>query len=196
MIRAFNGTAIDDSSDLPPLVGAMPPGTRTKLTVMRDGKPRDVDVTLTQLDDGTARRDRFRARAAPAGSMSNSLGLVGEALDPDDRRQLGLKPNEGVGIARVDGLAARDAGLQPGDVVLSVGRTSVGNPAALDRRTGRRQGRRHGDAAGACAATPASTSRSRRARTHADIAARWATVAPPTPVASTAAAASAATAMR
>jgi len=66
--------------------------------------------------------------------MSNSLGLVGEALDPDDRRQLGLKPNEGVGIARVDGLAARDAGLQPGDVVLSVGRTSVGNPAALDRQ--------------------------------------------------------------
>jgi len=133
VIRSFNGTAINDSSDLPPLVGAMPPGTRTKLTVMRDGKPRDFDITLTQLDDGTARVP-VPGKRGPAGSMSNSLGLVGEALDPDDRRQLGLKPNEGVGIARVDGLAARDAGLQPGDVVLSVGRTSVGNPAALDRQ--------------------------------------------------------------
>jgi len=132
VIRSFNGTAINDSSDLPPLVGALPPGTRTKLTVMRDGKPRDFDITLTQLDDGTAQVP-VPGTHKPAGSMSNSLGLVGEALDGDDRRQLGLKSNEGVGIARVDGLAARDAGLQPGDVVLSVGRTPVATPAALDR---------------------------------------------------------------
>jgi serine protease Do len=30
-------------------------------------------------------------------------------------------------------LAARQAGLQPGDVVLSVGRTDVSSPAELDR---------------------------------------------------------------
>src|SRR4249919_113806 len=132
VIRAFNGTPIDDASSLPPLVGALPPGAKTTLTIMRDGKQRDVSVTLTQLDDGTAQVP-VPGTHKPAGSMSNSLGLVGEALDGDDRRQLGLKSNEGVGIARVDGLAARDAGLQPGDVVLSVGRTPVATPAALDR---------------------------------------------------------------
>jgi serine protease Do len=33
----------------------------------------------------------------------------------------------------VEGLAAREAGLQPGDVILSVGRTTVASAAALDR---------------------------------------------------------------
>ncbi|MFL6592876.1 MAG: DegQ family serine endoprotease [Luteimonas sp.] len=133
VIRSFNGTAISDSSDLPPLVGALPPGTRATLSVMREGKPRDFNVVLTQLDDGIANAAPVPGSRAPATAMSNALGLVGEALDADDRKQLGLKANEGVGIAQVAGPAARDAGLQPGDVVLSVGHTPVGSPAALDR---------------------------------------------------------------
>ena len=81
VIRAFNGTPIDDSSDLPPLVGAMPPGTRAKLTVLRDGKPRDVDVVLEPA------RRRHRApiagsgHAPAAGACRNPLGLVGADLD-------------------------------------------------------------------------------------------------------------------
>ncbi|MFL6593796.1 MAG: PDZ domain-containing protein, partial [Luteimonas sp.] len=117
-----------------PLVGALPPGTRAKLTIMREGKSRDVDVTLTQLDEGVASATTTPGPHGPAtGPSSNPLGLVGEALDADDRKQLGLKPSEGVGIARVEGLAAREAGLQPGDVVLSVGHAPVGSPAELDR---------------------------------------------------------------
>jgi serine protease Do len=135
VIRSFNGTEINDSSDLPPLVGALPPGTRSKLTVMRDGKPREFELTLTQLQDGVANASPAPGMPGPsAAGTSNALGLVGQPLDADDRRQLGLKPDEGVGIARVDGLAARDAGLQPGDIVLSVGRTPVDSPAALDRQ--------------------------------------------------------------
>ena len=135
VIRSFNGTEINDSSDLPPLVGALPPGTRSKLTIMRDGKPREFELTLTQLQDGVANASPVPGMPSPsAAGTSNALGLVGQPLDADDRRQLGLKSDEGVGLARVDGLAARDAGLQPGDIVLSVGRTPVDSPAALDRQ--------------------------------------------------------------
>jgi serine protease Do len=134
VIRSFNGTTINDSSELPPLVGALSPGTRARLTVLRNRKPFDVDITLTQLNEGIANAMPVpHARTPGAQGTANALGLVGEPLDPADRRQLGLKPDQGVGIARVDGLAARTAGLQPGDVVLSVGRTPVGSPAALDR---------------------------------------------------------------
>ncbi|MEO6263526.1 MAG: DegQ family serine endoprotease [Luteimonas sp.] len=133
VIRSFNGTTINDSSDLPPLVGALPPGSRARLTVLREGKPRDFDLTLTQLDQGTAHAALVPEMRPRAAGSSNPLGLVGQPLDADDRRQLGLKPGEGVGIARVEGLAARNAGLQPGDVVLSVGRDPVDSPTALDR---------------------------------------------------------------
>jgi serine protease Do len=131
VIRSFNGIPINDSSDLPPLVGAMAPGSRAKLTVLRGDKTLDYDVVLSQLNESIAAE--MPDQPAPAADASNPLGLVGQPLDGDDRRQLGLKPNEGVGIARIEGLAARNAGLQPGDVVLRVGNATVGTPAALDR---------------------------------------------------------------
>jgi serine protease Do len=135
VIRTFNGIAINDSSDLPPLVGAMAPGSRAKLGVLRGDKNLNVEVVLSQLNDGIAAD--MPDQPAPAADAANPLGLVGQPLDGDDRRQLGLKPGEGVGIARIEGLAARNAGLQPGDVVLRVGNAVVGSPAALDRELGK-----------------------------------------------------------
>ena len=134
VIRTFNGVEINDSSDLPPLVGAQAPGTRATLGVLRDGQPRTVTLTLGQLDEAQANAGapQLPGQGGPAAGR-NPLGLVGQALDADDRRQLGLGANEGVGIASVEGLAARRAGLQPGDVVLQVGRTKVGSPVELDR---------------------------------------------------------------
>jgi serine protease Do len=131
VIRTFNGVTINDSSDLPPLVGALAPGTRAKVTVLRGDRALDYDVVLTRLDDSVAAA--IPDRQAPDAGASNPLGLVGQPLAGDDRSRLGLKQDEGVAIARVEGLAARNAGLQPGDVVLMVGRVAVGSPAALDR---------------------------------------------------------------
>ena len=135
VIRTFNGIAINDSSDLPPLVGAMAPGSRAQLGVLRGERSLNVDVVLSQLNDSIAAD--MTDQPAPTADAANPLGLVGQPLDGDDRRQLGLKPNEGVGIARIEGLAARNAGLQPGDVVLRVGNVVVGSPAALDRELGK-----------------------------------------------------------
>ena len=135
VIRSFNGIAINDSSDLPPMVGAMAPGSRAALTVQRGDRTLNVDVVLSQLDERIAAD--VPDQSAPAADAANPLGLVGQPLDGDDRRQLGLKPGEGVGIARVEGLAARNSGLQPGDVVLRVGNVTVGSPSALDRELGK-----------------------------------------------------------
>ena len=131
VIRSFNGTRIDTWSELPPLVGALQPGTRTTLSILRDGRSREVAVVLGELDEGLARAP---AVDAPAASHRNPLGIVGEDLDADTRRELGLEPDEGVAVARIEGLAAREAGLQPGDVILSIGRETVGSARALDER--------------------------------------------------------------
>ena len=54
VIRSVNGQAIQESSDLPPIVGAMAPGTRVTVELVRDGKPRTVTATLNQLSEATA----------------------------------------------------------------------------------------------------------------------------------------------
>jgi serine protease Do len=138
VIRSADGRAVEQSSDLPPIIGAMAPGTHVRLGILRDGKLRDVDVVLAPLDEallaGNDSRGPDESPASPSRPSSNPLGLVGEALDAADRKQLGLQPGEGVGIARVEGLAARSAGVRAGDVVLKVGRNAVGSPAELDRQ--------------------------------------------------------------
>lgn len=138
VIRSIDGTEIQQSSELPPIVGALPPGTRVELGILRDGKPRQVAVTLGELDasllPGAPRQSgESGGPRAPAAKSANPLGLIGQDLGADDRRELGLKPGEGVGIAAVEGLAAREAGIKPGQVVLRVGTTPVGSVAALDR---------------------------------------------------------------
>ncbi len=74
---------------------------------------------------------------APAAKPSNPLGIVGSELGAEQRRRLDLGPDEGVAVARVEGLAARSAGIQPGDVILQVGRVNVATPAELDRELGK-----------------------------------------------------------
>ena len=40
VIRAVNGRQVNDSSDLPPLIGALPPKSRAELTIVREIIPR------------------------------------------------------------------------------------------------------------------------------------------------------------
>ncbi|MEO7251659.1 MAG: PDZ domain-containing protein, partial [Arenimonas sp.] len=44
----------------------------------------------------------------------------------------GLAAGEGVRISRIAGLAARQAGLSPGDVILQVGKNPVGSAAQFE----------------------------------------------------------------
>ncbi len=135
VIRAVDGVQINDFSDLPPAIGSRAPGTSVTLSILRAGKPIERKVTLTRLDEGdgpapTVAGDNGKPAEAASG---NKLGLIGQDLDADDRRSLGLRPGEGVGLARIEGKAARAANLRPGDIVLRVGTTPVGSVAAMDR---------------------------------------------------------------
>ena len=133
VIVRFNGREIGRSAELPPMVGAMAPGSRASLGLIRDGEPVDVVVTLSALDVAAATPQRDGREAAPAAPASgNALGLAVEALDAQARDALGLQPGEGVLVARVEGLAARQAGIAPGDVILRVGRDDVGTVAQFD----------------------------------------------------------------
>jgi len=125
VILAFNGQEVARSAQLPPLVGALAPGSRASLEVLRDGRRRTLVAVLEALEPAETLAATGPARA-PAPEL---LGLAVEELDAGRRAELGLGAGEGVRISRVTGLAARQAGLNPGDVILQVGREKVGSVA-------------------------------------------------------------------
>ncbi|MFT3667983.1 MAG: Do family serine endopeptidase [Pseudoxanthomonas sp.] len=139
VITAFNGRKIGTREELPPLVGPLGAGSKAVVTVFREGKSRDIDVTLSALqettDAGEAPRAASAQPATPSGS--NALGIQGQVLDAATRKRLGLESEGGVLVSRVDSASAREAGLSPGMVILQVGRTKVDGPAALDRELAR-----------------------------------------------------------
>jgi len=138
VITSVNGRPVATSADLPPMIGMLPPGSKVKLGVIRDGRTRELAVTLGELPSDAQRastgQDDEDAGPADTSSSVAKLGLRVAELDAAARRELGLEKGEGVAIAGVSGSEAREAGLQPGMAILRVGRTPVGSVADLERQ--------------------------------------------------------------
>ena len=128
VILAWNGAEVADSNELPPLVGATAPGSRATLRVWRDGKTLDLPVTVGELpaEDGAP-----EPAAPDKVAATNPLGIAVRDLGAEERDELGLGADEGVLVEDVTGEVAARAGLQPGDVILMVGRVRVGTAAAF-----------------------------------------------------------------
>ncbi len=121
VILAFDGQTIETWGDLPPMVGANPPGMKADVLVSRDGKKRTFEVTLDALQTD---KEGELLPVSDEGKPSNALGLAVESLTPDMRQALG-NPKGGVVISKVEGDAAYHAGLQKGDVILMINNQTV-----------------------------------------------------------------------
>ncbi|MEP6899531.1 MAG: Do family serine endopeptidase [Rhodanobacter sp.] len=134
IILRYNGQAITQGADLPPLVGMSKPGSNATVDILRQGKRQTVQVVV-----GEAPRDRKsaieNAAVSPARSGQAALGMSVQEPDADTRQQMGLKPGQGVEIGEVTGPAAAAAGLQQGDVILMVGQQRIAGVAAFRAAT-------------------------------------------------------------
>lgn len=125
VILRYNGTDIESSSRLPLLVADTAPGTTVKLDVMRKGETRHIDVTV-----GAAKGTKV-ASADVGGHDHGRLGVVVRPLNPDEQKQAGIG---GVIVEDASGPAA-NAGIQPGDMILSLNGTPVSSPEQLKQLT-------------------------------------------------------------
>ena len=96
------------------------PGDKVALDVWRDGKIVRIDARLGNASDKPDRAEREEATGAA--DSSARLGLSLRPLDPSERRQSGIA--SGLVIEDAAGAAA-NAGVQPGDVLLSVNGRAV-----------------------------------------------------------------------
>ena len=125
VIVEFNGRAIADSKELPRVVGETEVGKEVTLKVIRDGKEKEIKVTLGRLEDGEklVAADDGKAKPAPAPSTVTVLGMTVSEMTPElratfkiDEKVVGALVTE---VAK-DG-AATDKGIEAGDVILEAG---------------------------------------------------------------------------
>ncbi len=119
VIRRVNGTMIVSSGDLPSIIALARPGERVALDVWRDGKLVRVDATL---GDAAEKAKRGQEELAATPDNSAKLGLALRPLEPIERRQSGIA--SGLVIEESSGAAAI-AGVEPGDVLISVNGRAV-----------------------------------------------------------------------
>jgi serine protease Do len=129
VILKFKGDTVEMWSDLPPLVGANPPGTRAEVLVSRNGKEKTFNVTLDALESD----QEGNLLGSDTGSrQSNALGLQVEPISNEMRRSLG-DPDGGVVVTRVESDAAYRAGLRPGDVILMINNDKIDDVDSFDK---------------------------------------------------------------
>jgi serine protease Do len=129
VIIELNGVRVDDNRELRLKISQLAPGSAIRLKLLRDGNPREVNITLAELPN--------EKEAASDGKPESDSpdGLSVENLTPQVARQLELQSNaSGVVVTGVqDGSRADDAGLRRGDVIQQVNRQPVKNVAEFQR---------------------------------------------------------------
>lgn len=126
VILSLDGQDLASSADLPGRVADLAPGTRATLGIWRHGRRQELKVSVGE------------AKGAETASVDESsdhgrLGLVVRPLSPEEAQQDEVKG--GVVVEGASGPAAR-AGIQPGDVVLSLNGTPVTGVEQLRRLVG------------------------------------------------------------
>ena len=127
VITRVNGNAIDSSGELSGRIAELKPGSRAKLEVVRKGAPTQLEVTIGELQEA-------KVAAADTGAQAQGkLGVGVRPLDPKESRQAGT--DGGLLVEQVGGPAER-AGIQPGDIILSLNGNKVKTPDELRKLLG------------------------------------------------------------
>jgi serine protease Do len=123
VITAVNGDAVRDSRDLARKIGAIAPGTKVTLGILRKGERQNMTLTLQDMPND---RQAKAGTGAKENAQENEGGApsLGLTLAPADR--VGSGDGKGLVITGVQqDSAAAESGLKEGDVILDVAGKSV-----------------------------------------------------------------------
>ncbi len=116
IITRFDGKPVENSSDLPRIVGATRPGSQVQAEVWRKGATKSLSLTVGELkEDPLAAREAPRG-PKPAEQAANRLGLVVSELSAEQKKELKLE--HGLVVTEVKADARID--VRRGDVLLTL----------------------------------------------------------------------------
>lgn len=126
IITAMDGGPVHSVASLRNRIASTHPETRVTFTLLREGRSRDVRVTLGSQSGAATSAEAVRP-------FSEEAGWVLLELEWNRAEQMGVPGSEGVLITEVTrNGSAESAGLRGGDVILEVNRTRVGAPEEVE----------------------------------------------------------------
>jgi serine protease Do len=122
VLLSLNGKPIERSSELPPRVADLKPGSKARFELWRNGAKKQVELTVGELKP---------EKVASSGHEQADHGRLGLAVRPltDDEKKESEIAN-GLVVEQASGPAAQ-AGIRQGDVILAVNGKPVNSPADL-----------------------------------------------------------------
>ena len=122
VVIAIDGKDLANANELPVKISTMKPGTKTTLTVLRDGKEKKITVTVAETpSEGTVKTNDTK-------NAQGKLGVSVRELSAEEKKELELQ--NGLVITEVRGAAAK-AGLMPRDIILSANGKTINNSGDL-----------------------------------------------------------------
>jgi serine protease Do len=140
VIIAFGGKPVSSRDELVRMVVNTRPGTTIPLRIVRDKQERTLNITVDELDleAETSARSSNRDTGDPAQETSSGFGITLQNVTPELARRLRLENRRGAVITEIEqGSPAARAGMQPGDVIVRVGRTPVESATEAQRELAR-----------------------------------------------------------
>jgi serine protease Do len=122
IVVKMNGKVVDDWNNFRNEIAQIAPGTKINLTVIRDGKEKDITVELEV-------RESKVALAEAGGNESKQLGITVQDLTPELARQFGYPEKTGGVIVTevVSSSPADDVGIDQGTLITEVNRQKIEN---------------------------------------------------------------------
>jgi len=130
IITEFNGHQIENSGDLPPMVGMTSINEKATLKIIRQGETKTIDFKVGLLPDEVEKL--AEAKTAEPKLPHNRLGVNVIDLTEAQRETLQMRKN-GVLVQDVNKGAAKDAGIQRGDVILRIQNNDIRDAADFEK---------------------------------------------------------------
>ncbi len=132
IILAVDGRAIENSIDLPRMIGESRPGTAVTLKIWRQGETQELRASL-----GEAPAEKVAKAGSDSKVKPSKLGLALRPLTEEERKQ--IEADGGLLVEESEGPAAR-AGVQAGDIILAFNNQPVKSVDQLKRLVDRSRG--------------------------------------------------------